>query len=196
MTIKGVYCPPTSWAPPPRSPQRYRGARGGGHSSPVSWPGGCGGKAGAGQSPPRRRSFPPNVATTGTRPPAHLATWGPAPGTSAPPPADTSTGAGLQEPRPVFITRCHSSGKEIRCQIFLVLSFMVNNRTWLNQYKDRKDGSGEYPHTVILYLYWCRYVTWQTLCWWPAQRECWQSKAPAQAGGGGGGALVAALAAL
>ena len=40
----------------------------------ISWPGG---KAAAGQSPPRRSSFPPNVATTGTSS-AHLATWGPA----------------------------------------------------------------------------------------------------------------------
>ena len=54
--------------------------------------------------------------------------------TSAPPPADTSTGTGLQGPRPVSIhhTPCPSSGKKIRCQIFLVLS-------------------STHPHTVILY---------------------------------------------
>ena len=110
---------------------------------PVSWPGGCGGKAGAGQSPPRRRSFPPNVATTGTRPPAHLATWGPAPGTSAPPPADTSTGAGLQGPRPVFITPCPVEKKSDVRYFWCFLSWSIIGYD-LNQYKDRKDGSGEY----------------------------------------------------
>ena len=52
-------------------------------------------------SPPQ---FPAKCGHHRHQAPAHLATWGPAPGTSAPPPADTSTGAGLQGPRPVFIT--------------------------------------------------------------------------------------------
>ena len=71
-------------------------------------------------------------------------------GTSAPPPADTSTGAGLQGPRPVFITPCHSSGKEIRCQIFLVLSFMVNNRTSIRTEKTDQENI-THPLTGMLY---------------------------------------------
>ena len=58
--------------------------------------------------------------------------------TSAPPPADTSTGAGLQGPRPVFSTPCPVEKKSDVKYFWCFLSWSIIGHE-LNQYNDREE---------------------------------------------------------